>query len=59
MSLVLGIPFRDVFALVFGKGEFKFMFWLIVFVIVLFILGSFFSLEYGPIFDSEKKSMSD
>jgi len=56
MTLVLGIPFRDVFALVFGKGEFKFMFWLIVFIIVLFILGSFFSLQYGPILTLEKKA---
>jgi len=42
MSIALGIPFRDVVAFVLGKGDVTFMFWLIVFVIVLLILGLFF-----------------
>ena len=44
MSIALGLPLRDLFALVLGKSDLKSMFCLIVFSIVVLILGSFFIL---------------
>jgi len=39
MSIALGLPLRDLFALVLGKSDLKSMFCLIVFSIVVLILG--------------------
>jgi hypothetical protein len=45
MSIALGLPLRDLFALVLGKSDLKSMFCLIVFSIVVLILGSSFILR--------------
>lgn len=44
MGVALGLPLRDLFALVLGKGDLKSMLCLIVFSIVVLILGSSFLL---------------
>jgi hypothetical protein len=45
MSIALGLPLRDLVALVLGKSDLKSMFCLIVFSIVVLILGSSFILN--------------